>query len=240
MCDAAPGNREWATLSIHDFKVSKAETSLRYQVIMSIRHAIVSGVFSPGQRLPEKTLCEMTGVSRTLVREALRQLESERLIQVIPHRGPFVAEISPEEARSIYQLRAELEGLASELFAGNAGDAERAALREAFEGIRKAYASPEATVKVDAKNRFYECLFDGAGNEPLAEMLRMVNTRVSLLRAKSLQAPGRTDDSLAELQSLMEALDARDPDRARAVSRDHVVKAGEKAISVLEKERGSS
>ncbi len=223
-------------MSNQKFKVSKVETSLRYQVIVSIRDAIVSGVFSPGQRLPEKELCEMTGVSRTLVREALRQLESERLIEVIPHRGPFVAEITPDEARSIYQLRAELEGLASELFAVNADDQQRKALAEAFQGIREAYDSPDATAKVDAKNTFYECLFDGAGNEPLAEMLRMVNTRVSVLRAKSLQAPGRTTHSLNELQALLDALEARDPVLAREVSRNHVAKAGEKAIALLEQE----
>ncbi len=90
---------------------------LRRSVTESIRNAIAAGVFKAGARLPERDLCEMTGVSRTLVREALRQLESEGLIEVLAHRGPIVARVTPEQAEGVYQVRIELEGLASQLFA---------------------------------------------------------------------------------------------------------------------------
>src|SRR4029453_14605723 len=71
----------------HDFRVEKIAAPLRHGVTESIRYAIALGRFKGGERLPERALCEMTGVSRTLVREALRQLESEGLIKVLPHRG---------------------------------------------------------------------------------------------------------------------------------------------------------
>ena len=100
-----------------DFKVRRVAAVLRHSVTESIRNAILAGRFKPGDRMPERELCEMTGVSRTLVREALRQLETERLIKVIPHRGPVVATITPEQANDIYRVREELEGLASQLFA---------------------------------------------------------------------------------------------------------------------------
>src|ERR1700754_1706867 len=103
-----------------DFKVPRAASVLRHSVTESIRNAILLGRFSPGHRLPERELCEMIGVSRTLVREALRQLESEGLIQLIPHRGPIVARVSLAQAEQIYQVRCELEGLLAGLFARNA------------------------------------------------------------------------------------------------------------------------
>src|SRR3546814_19700240 len=81
-------------------------------VTESIRNAIASGRFKAGDRLPERELCELTGVSRTLVREAMRQLESEGVIKVEPHRGPFVATLSRHQAGGVYQVRLALEGLA--------------------------------------------------------------------------------------------------------------------------------
>src|SRR3546814_14991223 len=99
------------------FRVEKIAAPLRYSVTESIRNAIASGRFKAGDRLPERELCELTGVSRTLVREAMRQLESEGVIKVEPHRGPFVATLSRHQAEGVYQVRLELEGLACRLFA---------------------------------------------------------------------------------------------------------------------------
>lgn len=135
------------------------------------------GRFRPGERLPERELCEMTGVSRTLVREALRQLESEGLIHVIPHRGPVVDRLSPEQARGIYQVREELEALTT--------------------------------------------------------TLRMLNSRVMLLRSTSMQAPGRAKKSVAELSDLLDALIARNAKTARKAGSLHVRNAAQVAIAIL-------
>src|SRR5690606_2360279 len=126
---------------------------------------ILVGKFRPGERLPERELCEMTGVSRTLVREALRQLESEGLIHVIPHRGPVVDKLTPEQAEGIYQVREELEGLASQLFAERATSEQHKALQAAFRDLKRAMAQGDALSQVAAKNYFYQCLLEGAGNE---------------------------------------------------------------------------
>jgi DNA-binding GntR family transcriptional regulator len=103
--------------SRYNFRVNRPAATLRHSVTESIRQAIALGRLPPGARMPERDLCEMTGVSRTLVREALRQLESEGLVEVIPHKGPVVTIITPEQAVGIYQVREVLEGLAAELFA---------------------------------------------------------------------------------------------------------------------------
>lgn len=223
-----------------DFRVHRVAAPLRRSVTESIRNAVAAGVFKAGARLPERDLCEMTGVSRTLVREALRQLESEGLIEVVAHRGPIVATVTPEQAEGVYQVRIELEGLASELFAERASAAQRQALVDAFDAVKKSYESNEAIVRLNAKNRFYECLIEGSGNEALGITLRMLNSRVTLLRATSLQAPGRMGASLAELQELMDALLAGDGRAAREAATRHVQNAAAAAIALLREQQSQA
>jgi DNA-binding GntR family transcriptional regulator len=228
------------TLQPYDFRVHRIAAPLRHSVTESIRSAIAAGLFKAGDRLPERDLCEMTGVSRTLVREALRQLESEGLIDVVAHRGPIVARVTPEQAEGIYQVRMELEGLASQLFAERASAAQREALEAAFEDVKRSYESSEAIVRLNAKNRFYACLVEGSANEALGITLRMLNSRVTLLRATSLKAPGRMDASLAELQALMDALIAGDGRAAREAATRHVQQAAVAAIALLRAEQASA
>lgn len=216
-----------------DFRVEKVAAPLRQSVTESIRYAIALGHFAAGARLTERELCEMTGVSRTLVREALRQLESEGLIEVVPNRGPSVARLSAEQAQGVYQIRAELEGLACQLFADRADDDQREALHDAFRKLKRSFKDTDPLARLRAKNHFYECLVDGAGNEALGDTLRLLNARIMLLRATSLRAPGRSAISMDELAAMMEALDAKDGKRARALAEHHVQNAAKAAIELL-------
>lgn len=216
-----------------DFRVEKVAAPLRQSVTESIRYAIALGHFSAGERLTERELCEMTGVSRTLVREALRQLESEGLIEVVPNRGPSVTRLSAEQAQGVYQVRAELEGLACQLFAEQATDKQRAALNDAFRKLKRSFKDTDPLARLRAKNHFYDCLVDGAGNEALGDTLRLLNARIMLLRATSLRAPGRSAVSMAELAAMMEALDAKDGKKARALAEHHVRNAAKAAIELL-------
>lgn len=216
-----------------DFRVEKVAAPLRQSVTESIRYAIALGHFAAGERLTERELCEMTGVSRTLVREALRQLESEGLIEVVPNRGPSVARLSAEQAQGVYQVRAELEGLACQLFAEQADDDQRASLHEAFRKLKRSFKDTDPLARLRAKNHFYDCLVDGAGNQALGDTLRLLNARIMLLRATSLRAPGRSAISMDELAAMMEALDAKDGKKARALAEHHVRNAAKAAIELL-------
>lgn len=218
----------------YDFKVDRPAATLRRSVTESIRQAIATGHFNAGDRMPERDLCDMTGVSRTLVREALRQLESEGLIDVIAHKGPVVATITAEEAAGIYQVREVLEGLAAELFATHANDDHRKALHEAFANVRIAYGSGDVLMRLAAKNLFYECLIKGSGNKALGGSLYMLNSRAMILRGRSLQMPARAEKSLQELQSLLAALDERDSKKAHDIAVNHVRKAAETVMQSYE------
>lgn len=225
-------------LKTRGFEVVRIAAPLRHSVAESIRNAIAIGHFHAGQRLPERYLCEITRVSRTLVREALRQLESEGLIVVLPNRGPFVAALTVEQTEGIYQVRRELEGLASELFAKVAGEEARSALRDAFQSLKASFRKSDPIARLNAKNRFYDCLVEGSGNEALGNSLRMLNSRVMVLRATSLQAPDRLRRSIAELSQLMNALMARDSNAARALAVRHVDNAAAAALQFLRERDG--
>ncbi|WP_186417344.1 GntR family transcriptional regulator [Bosea sp. CS1GBMeth4] len=216
-----------------DFRVERVAAPLRHSVTENIRYAIATGRFKAGERLPERELCELTGVSRTLIREALRQLESEGLIEVVPHRGPVVATLTADQARDIYQVRILLEGLACKLFAENANDAQRASLSQAFERLRASFDIADPMVRLDAKNRFYDCLIEGSGNSALGLSLKMLNARIMLLRATSLQAAGRSRESMRELAEIMDALASRDGEAARLAAVRHVESAARAAMGFL-------
>lgn len=217
-------------------RVVRVAAPLRQQVLENIRAAIAIGQLAPGQRLVERELCEFTGVSRTLIREALRQLESEGLVEVIPNKGPIVATISARQAREVFQLRAELEGLASELFAQLASDEDMKALQEAFMKLREAYGSGDSVTVLAAKTRFYDCLIDGSGNETLGSVLRQLHARAMVLRATSLSRPGRSAESEREIAEIMKAIRRRDGPAARKATVAHITKAAVAALNVL-KER---
>src|SRR5690606_1680952 len=110
-------------------------------------------------------------------REALRQLEAEGLIKMLPQKGPVVAEITVEEARHIYQVRAALEGLAGRLCATRATDEQIDALVQAERELEAAYASGDMALVLQAKTRFYEILMDGGGNPVAASILRSLHAR---------------------------------------------------------------
>ena len=218
------------------FRIAKVAAPLRQQVVEGIRRAITTGHFRGGARLVERDLCEMAGVSRTLIREALRQLETEGLVKVIPNKGPVVVAISPDEAKKVYQVRAELEGLASRLFAEHASPAQIAGLKQAMGDLKRAYASGDTEAVSVSKTAFYDHLVEGSGNEILAAMLRQLHSRAILLRATSLSQPGRMVESEAEIGRMVDAIVRRDAEGARSASITHVNRAAEVAITLLERD----
>ncbi len=187
----------------------------------------------PGERVVERQLCELMGVSRTSVREALRELETEGLVTVVPNKGPFISVISVQQAESIYQVRAVLEGLAVRLFAQRATDGQIEELSHAVDELEKVYAAFEVKAFLSTKARFYQILLDGAGNEIAGQMLRNIHIRASQLRATSLSTPQRAQKSIGEIRLLLQAIKARDPDAAWAACVKHVEHAADTALAML-------
>ena len=214
-------------------RVAPVAAPVRQQVAEVLRAAITSGRFAPGQRLIEKDLCELTGVSRASVREALRQLESEGLIETVPNRGPLVSRLSAQDTASIYQVRGALEALAAQLFAANASDAQVAELDAAVRVLDQAYKSQDVDRVVEAKRRFYAVLFEGSGNSMIGSILNTINARITLLRRVSLSSPKRGPASLREIRAVVAAIKKRDPQAAYDASLYHIQQAAKVALASL-------
>ncbi len=218
------------------FKLVRESAPLRKQVRDVLRAEIVGMRFKPGQRLLERELCELTGVSRTVIREALRALEAEGLVNVIPGKGPSVApQVELEEARGLYETRAVLEGLAGRNFVERATLAERAALRLAFGKVEQSAKMPVADphVLLEGKREFYEILFAGARNATVVGILSGLRDRISALRAMTVVYPGRAPQSLQEIRAILDAVEANDSDAVWHACLSHVHSAAQVAHKIL-------
>jgi DNA-binding GntR family transcriptional regulator len=218
----------------HSFRVTPQP--VRRQVEERLREAIISSRFMPGEHLSDRLLCDLFGVSRGVIREAVRLLEAEGLVTVIPNRGPFVAFLSPEEAVQVFELRAVLEALAGQNFAERATAEEIAELRAVFEEIAATRPGADRMALLRLKSRFYDVLLRGCRNAYVGRMLDQLLNRVSQLRATSLSDPARLPASIAELRRIVEAVERRDRDAAWNACREHVMQAARVALRILDEQ----
>lgn len=211
--------------------ISRTAAPLRQQVARLVREDILEGDLAPGQRLVESALCEAYGVSRTVIREALRQLESERLISVVPNFGPIVAVLTEEEIKAIYVVRAALEGLAGKLFAENASEAQCKDLIKLAKRLDKEYREGDIQSREFIKADFYKQLTAGAGNGVLAESLRSMHARIAIFRRFAFVDEARVEPSIEELENIIEeAAVNRDGEAAWKACEHHILLAGDLAI----------
>jgi DNA-binding GntR family transcriptional regulator len=211
--------------------IARTAAPLRQQVVRVLREDIVNGRLDPGQRLIETVLCENYGVSRTVVREALRQLESERLITVLPNLGPIVTILTDSEIRAIYIVRATLEGLAGKLFAENASAQDRRALLKLKDRLDREYRKGYVESREAIKAEFYALLLKGAANEVLTEQLRAIHARIAMFRRFAFVNEARTEPSIRELEAIIDAAAKdRDPAAAWAACEHHMVISADLAI----------
>ena len=222
--------------STRPLRVERNPAPVRTQVTDNLRQAIVDRRFLPGQRLIERELVELTGVSRTSIREALRELTAEGLVTSVPNKGNVVTTVSAKEAAQLYEVRSALEGLAGRLFVLNAAAKDRYALAKAMQKIQQAADAGESIL--GPKDRFYDILFAGGGNDALRLIAGSLHARISMLRSLSLSLPGRTAQSLAELRGILAAVEANDADKAADACARHVAAAGRAAIQALGEEQG--
>jgi DNA-binding GntR family transcriptional regulator len=219
-------------------RVVKETPNLRELTTETLRNAIVTMHFKPGERLVERMLCEETGVSRTCVREALMQLETEGLIERVQNKGLYVASISPDEARQIYEVRAALESAAGRMFVERASDKEVKALESAFAKVKKSAPASSVMPYVAALHEFYEVLLTGSRNDVAKGVLHNLRARMNYLRILTSQKsqPKYKDQGVQLMHKIVKSAVARDPDKTAQHCREFVERSAGFAIQVLQEQ----
>jgi DNA-binding GntR family transcriptional regulator len=215
-------------------KIEKAPQTLRDIVQARLREAIIAGHFAPGERLVERPLCDQLGVSRTVIRETIRFLEAEGLVEIIPNRGPIVSTLSWDQARQIYDIRLQLEGSAAAACAqahetGFAND-----LGKALKAVGAAQNDTEWSNLLQATTRFYELIFLQAGHSIAWDVVQRLNGRISRLRALTLAARNRERSGMSHMTAIHDAILSGDPAKARKAVESHIADAAQTARGFLE------
>lgn len=214
-------------------RIEQVPQTLREIAVERMRAAIVSGRFPSGYRLVERTLVDQLGVSRSVIREAIRYLEAEGLVEILPRQGPVVATLDWDKARQIYDIRVRLEAAAAADCARLLDAPARADLQAALQRLKEAFSSADPQVLYDATTRFYEVIFVTAGHHIAWEIVQRLNGRISRLRALTLASTDRHVSGQARMQRIAEAILARDPERASQAVHEHLTEAAEIAGKLL-------
>jgi DNA-binding GntR family transcriptional regulator len=214
-------------------RIDQRPKTLKEMALERVRNAVIEGAFEPGQRLVERQLCERLGVSRSVVREVIRHLESEGLVETLPNRGPRVCRLDRETAQEIYQIRALLEPAAAAACARLASPGTVDMLEAALTQLNRAHETRDSLAALAATTRFYEIIFTTGAKHVAWEMVQRLNGRISRLRAMTLASEGRHAAGIKRLRQIQTAIGQHDPERAAEACRRHVAEAAEIAAGLI-------
>lgn len=209
--------------------------SLRIKIYHRLKNAILNGVYKPGESLIEMKLAKELGVSRTPIREAIRQLELEGLVSSIPNKGVIVEGVSPQDVEDIYSIRKMIEGLAARWAAEKITDAQLKELKDILD-LMEFYTEKGNVEKLsELDSRFHDIIFKASNSRPLESVLTNFHHFIQRARLVSVKASGRAVHSLNEHRDIYEALQVHDTDTAEKAMIDHVGSARTNLLPLLEK-----
>lgn len=198
-----------------DFQLNMDEyLPLRDVVFNTLRQAILRGELKPGERLMEIQLANKLGVSRTPIREAIRKLELEGLVLMIPRRGAEVAEITEKSLRDVLEVRGALEELAVKLACQKITDAEIAELRLAEKEFEQALKSGDVTIYAEADVKFHDVIYRATDNQRLIQLLFNLREQMYRYRVEYLKREEAHENLLVEHKRIIETIATRDMDAA--------------------------
>ncbi len=196
--------------------------TLHEELSAEIRQMILSSELTPGDKVFEPELCDRFQVSRTPLREALKVLAAEGLVQLLPNRGARIALITREEAMQIFPIIGGLEALAGELACQELEDREIARIQELHDVMVGHYRRQEDEAYITLNRTIHEAFIDGARNPRLADVYRREHGRLSTLRYFAPKSPSQWGEAVEEHEQMMSALHRRDGRRFAEIARDHM------------------
>lgn len=202
------------------------DQSLRGKVFQRLREDILTGAYQDGEELREITIGEKLGVSRTPVREALRQLELEGLVTIVPNKGAYVSAITRKDVRDIYKIRSLLEGLCARWATRNISDnqieeLEEIVLLSEFHLRRDAAGRAKQVSELDGK--FHQVLYEASDSRILEHVLKDFHKYVKMSRQLSVGTSDRAEQSIAEHKGILEAIKRKDAQLAEKLADEHIM-----------------
>lgn len=194
-------------------------------VYESLREAIVSQILKPGERLMEIELADELGVSRTPVREAIRKLELEGFVVMIPRKGAYVADLSIKDINEVFEIRGSLEALAAGLAAQRATKEEIEEMERNLVLTAKQWEGNDLIETIEVDTQFHELIYNASKNARLVTMIKDLREQVQRFRTTTLSVPGRLKFALDEHRRIVEAIAARDEQEAKRMAREHIESA---------------
>ena len=213
---------------------------LREVVYETLREAIRNGSLTPGERLMEIQLAEELGVSRTPVREAIRKLELERFVVMLPRRGTYVANLSLKDINEVFEIRAALDGLAAGLAAERITEEELEQMERLLVEIADDIEQHNNQKIVESDEAFHDILYRASRNERLVGIICNLREQFTRFRSVSINYPGRLQNTLEEHRQLVEAIAQRNPEAAQQKAREHIENAEQTLLLEMEQLRQSS
>ena len=207
--------------------------TLHQEVAQRINEMIRSGELRRGQKINELHLCELVGVSRTPIREALRILNTQGLIDLVPHKGAFVSQFSTQEIHDMFQVMSVLEGMCAELATGKMTDADFRKVEKLHLKLEQHYNSRNHKAYLDTNQVLHTLVQDLAGNAALNEVIKGLRQKILLYRHKQLYEPKRFSESIQEHRDLLEAFRRRDAQIAKDVMKGHLLAQARALVNLI-------
>ena len=213
----------------------KTSKTLREQIVSSLRESIVRGDLNPGQKITEPELADKLGISRTPIREAFRQLESEGLLTVMPRRGAVVSSVTRKEIEDFYELKSLLEGYASRKAAAKITEKDIARLNRINDQLEALARKGDVEAFFKKNSEFHYAFISLCGNEKLLDIWNSLVRRFVRFRIQALAVPGRLMNSVDYHRKIIDALSRRDGPLSEEMVYRHSIISGEDIAEEVDK-----
>jgi DNA-binding GntR family transcriptional regulator len=212
--------------------------TLREKILETIREAILRGALKPGEKVAEPELAERFGISRTPIREAFRQLESEGYLTVIPRKGAVVTALSERDVEEFYAIKSILEGYAARMAASNLSVKDIDRLEAINDRLEQLASVGDVKTFFRVHNEFHELFIRASGNEKLLELIGQLLMKFNRLRMASLSLPGRMEISVNEHKKILEAFKSHDGEKANQLVSKTAAYGGQVLIQSMAQQEG--
>lgn len=219
-------------------KTIERHQTLRERILETIREAILNGQLRPGEKVAEPELAERFGISRTPIREAFRQLESEGYLTVIPRKGAVVTDLSEREVEEFYSIKSILEGYAARMAAEKMTDKDYERLEAINARLKQLATEGDVKTFFRVHDEFHELFIRAAGNDKLFTLIGQLLRKFNRLRMASLALPGRMEISVQEHNKILEAFRQHDGEKADSLVRKNAAYGGQVLIQSLAQSEG--